>query len=211
MPTQFDGGQGVGYLPCKPEIALSHTNDRIRSIVPPSSCFTTRHLVSDDKEVHIAKVGHMDYTSGDVHSDVANAERLAACWNACVGIPTEHLQPYQDDRSLANRISDLEQALQRLLDAPKLGTNDGMRRAREHAERVLRHGFDAGVARPLHVEVTLTGYDEARGLVSFEFYDATKGRVQREIEASLLPIMTRRVGQDPSELLGKSFTASLAA
>ena len=56
-----------------------HTSGRIAAIVPPSSCFTTRFRVADTGE-HIAKVAHMDYSAGDVFTDVGNAERLAACW-----------------------------------------------------------------------------------------------------------------------------------
>ena len=71
--------------------ADKHTPGLIRDTVPPSSCMTTRYLEGDENGVHIAKVGHMDYTSGDVYSDVANARRLAAAWNACDKLPTAEL------------------------------------------------------------------------------------------------------------------------
>jgi hypothetical protein len=54
---------------------------------------TVRFLVGNDTDAHIAKVGNMDRTSGDVFSDVANADRLAAAWNACEAIPTAELAP----------------------------------------------------------------------------------------------------------------------
>lgn len=72
-----------------------HTSGRIAAIVPPSSCFTTRFLVADTGE-HIAKVAHMDYSAGDVFTDVGNAERLAACWNLCEGFSTDELKSKAD-------------------------------------------------------------------------------------------------------------------
>jgi hypothetical protein len=65
-----------------------HCRGTIWAVVPPSCAMTTRYLETEDG-VHVAKVGHMDYSAGSVFADVANAKRLAACWNAFVGIPTE--------------------------------------------------------------------------------------------------------------------------
>ena len=55
---------------------MSYTQGPWKSIIPPSSCLTTRFIESESG-VHIAKVAHMDYGSGDVHTDVSNAQLLA--------------------------------------------------------------------------------------------------------------------------------------
>ncbi len=56
---------------------MKHTPGPWTVDVPPSSCLTTR-FVSGPEGEHICKVGHMDWTSGSLHSDIANARLIAA-------------------------------------------------------------------------------------------------------------------------------------
>lgn len=53
-----------------------HTPGPWNVAVPPSACLTTRFIEAETGE-HIAKIGHMDYSSGSQESDLANARLIA--------------------------------------------------------------------------------------------------------------------------------------
>lgn len=69
-----------------------YTDELLEDSVPPSCAMTVRYLQGQESGTHIAKIGHMDRTAGDVFLDVGNAKRLAAAWNACHGVPTVDLK-----------------------------------------------------------------------------------------------------------------------
>jgi len=61
-----------------------HTQGRLTADKPRDDL----HAIRDCRNRIVADVGY----SGTLTGDVANARRLAACWNACDGIATEILE-----------------------------------------------------------------------------------------------------------------------
>lgn len=46
-----------------------------------------------------------DHAQGDIHASATNLERIAACWNACDGIPTFALELMTGDLSIYRQIT----------------------------------------------------------------------------------------------------------